>query len=150
MTQDPGGRRPATAHRVRTGIASDRGHVTMTTRSTATAGARETVWVLGDQLNRRIGPLGDRSPGDCRVLFVESTAKLESKRWHVQRAHLVLSAMSHFADELRAEGFEVDYRRAPSLRQGLRDHRLEFGVDQVVAMEPMSWDGRAMLVELGV
>jgi deoxyribodipyrimidine photolyase-related protein len=106
--------------------------------------------VLGDQLNRWIGPLRDRSPGDCRVLFVESTAKLESKRWHVQRAHLVLSAMSHFADELRTEGFEVDYRRAPSLRQGLRDHRLEFGVDQIVAMEPMSWDGRAMLVELGV
>ena len=25
-----------------------------------------------------------------------------------------------------------------------------FGVDQVVAMEPMSWDGRTMLVELGV
>ncbi len=106
--------------------------------------------MLGDQLNRRVGPLGDRSPGDCRVLFVESTAKLESKRWHVQRAHLVVSAMAHFADELRAEGFDVDYRRAPSLRQGLHDHRAEFEVDQVVAMEPMSWDGRAMLVELGV
>lgn len=122
----------------------------MTTGSTGTAGGRETVWVLGDQLHRRIGPLATRSPGDCRVLFVESTTKLESKRWHVQRAHVVLSAMAHFADELRAEGFEVDYRRASSLSQGLHDHRHEFGVDQVVAMEPMSWDGRAMLVELGV
>ena len=122
----------------------------MTSRATGTTGARETVWVLGDQLNRGIGSLADRSPGDCRVLFVESAAKLGSKRWHVQRAHLVVSAMAHFAAELRAEGFEVDYRRAPSLRQGLHDHRVEFGVDRVVAMEPISWDGRAMLVEQGV
>ena len=41
------------------------------------------------------------------MLFVESTAKLMSKRWHVQRAHLVVSAMAHFAEELRGEGFEV-------------------------------------------
>lgn len=109
-----------------------------------------TVWVLGDQLNRGIGSLAGRSPSDCRVLLVESRAKLESKRWHVQRAHLVVSAMAHFAAELEAAGFEVDHRAAPTLAAGLHAHREEFGVERVIAMEPMSWDGRSLLQRLGV
>src|SRR5436305_9773531 len=100
---------------------------------------RPTVWVFGDQCNRRIASFVDRAPGDCRVLFVESAAKLASKRWHVQRAHLVLSTMAHFAAELWAEGFEVDERRAPTLSDGLRAHVDEFGVDRVIAMAPLSW-----------
>ena len=111
---------------------------------------KPTIWILGDQLNRHTGALRDKQPGDCRVLLVESRAKLESKRWHVQRVHLVVSAMAHFADELRTEGFDVDHRHAPTLAAGLRAHCDQFNVDQVLAMEPMSWDGRAMLERLGV
>lgn len=109
-----------------------------------------TVWVLGDQLSRDRGALAGRQPGQCRVLLVESRALVASRRWHRQRLHLVLSAMAHFAAELRAEGFEVDHRRASTLEQGLRDHLAEFGDRPVVAMEPMSWNGRVTLERLGV
>ncbi|MEM7338373.1 MAG: cryptochrome/photolyase family protein [Actinomycetota bacterium] len=110
----------------------------------------ETVWVLGDQLNRSVGALAERAPGECRVLLVTSQAKLASKRWHRQRLHLVLSAMAHFAAELEADGFEVDHRHAPTLAAGLAEHRAEFAPSRVVAMEPMSWDGRDMLARAGV
>ena len=90
-----------------------------------------TVWVLGDQLNRSIASLADRRPGDCRVLFVISAHKVDSKRWHAQRLHLVLSAMEHFAAELRAEGFAVDVRRARTLSAGLGEHKREYGVEPV-------------------
>ncbi len=109
-----------------------------------------TVWVLGDQLNRSIASLVDRSPGDCRVLFVESTTKIQAKRWHIQRLHLVISAMRHFAAELEQEGFEVDYRKSPTLSAGLRAHVDEFDVDEVFAMEPMSYAGLEMLEQHGV
>ena len=109
-----------------------------------------TVWVLGDQLNRNAGALRDRKPGDCRVLLVQSEQKIASKRWHRQRLHLVLSAMEHFAAELRNEGFDVDHRTAPTLLTGLGDHVLEFGVQRTIAMEPMSWDGRELLERAGV
>ncbi len=108
-----------------------------------------TVWVLGDQLNRTVGALRDRSPGDCRVLLVQSDAKIASKRWHRQRLHLVLSAMAHFAAELRAEGFEVDHRQASTLLAGARAHVEEFDVQRLIAMEPMSWDGRQLLERAG-
>ncbi len=110
----------------------------------------DTVWVLGDQLNRSIGALADADPDTHRVLLVESHAKLASKRWHRQRAHFVICSMRRFADELRDAGFEVDHRRADSLGAGLRDHVDEFAPDRVVATEPASIDGLAMLRELGV
>ncbi len=112
--------------------------------------SRPTVWVLGDQLHRHVASLAERGPGDCRVLFVESTAKLRSKRWHRQRSHLVVSAMAHFADELRDEGFEVDYRPADTVTDGLQRHVEQHAVDRVIAMEPMSWTGRRRLRELDV
>jgi deoxyribodipyrimidine photolyase-related protein len=109
-----------------------------------------TVWVLGDQLDRARGALAGRVPGDCRVLLVESDALIASQKWHRQRLHLVLSAMEHFAAELRDEGFEVDFRSATTLRQGHHDHVECFEVQRVIAMEPLSWNARSMFQELGV
>jgi len=109
-----------------------------------------TVWVLGDQLNRALGALRDADPSTHRVLLVESAAKLASRRWHVQRAHFVVTAMRRFAGELRDAGYEVDHRRAPTLRDGWRAHVEEFSPIEVVATEPASWDGLALLRSLDV
>jgi deoxyribodipyrimidine photolyase-related protein len=110
----------------------------------------DTVWVFGDQLDRSGGALAGRTPGDCRVLLVESERLVNSRRWHRQRLHLVLSAMAHFAAELRDEGFDVDHRSATSLGAGLQVHRSQFSPERVVAMEPTSWHARAVLQRLGV
>jgi deoxyribodipyrimidine photolyase-related protein len=108
------------------------------------------VWVLGDQLNRGIGALRDATAESHRILMVESSAKLASKRWHRQRAHFVVASMRRFADELRTEGFDVDYRRADSLRGAHDDHVAAFAPTEVVATGPASWDGLALLRDLGV
>jgi deoxyribodipyrimidine photolyase-related protein len=105
----------------------------------------DTIWVLGDQLHRQNGALRDASIDRHQILMVESTAKLHSKRWHRQRAHLVITSMRRFADELRREGFNVDYRVSSSLTAGLRAHRAECGPERVIATEPASWDGLEML-----
>jgi len=110
----------------------------------------ETIWVLGDQLNRQLGPLREATPGSAMVLMVESIAKVASKRWHRQRAHLVIAAMRKFAAELAAEGFVVDYRHASSLATGVRDHVAEHQPSRVTAMEPASYDGLELLHRLGV
>ena len=108
-----------------------------------------TVWVLGDQLNRRIGALGASDHGHTRVLLVESEALLGSSR-HVQRLHLVIAAIRRFAAELREEGFTVDLRRAPSLAAGLRAHVEEHRPERVVATEPNSRAARELCRRLGV
>lgn len=109
-----------------------------------------TVWVLGDQLNRDIGVLAGAAPGDTTVLVVESAAKLRSRPWHRQRAHLLLAALRRFVDALREDGFTVDHRRADTFAAGVAAHREEHRPDAVVATEPNSWDARALLDRLGV
>jgi deoxyribodipyrimidine photolyase-related protein len=109
-----------------------------------------TVWVLGDQLHRRLGALASARPDTHRVLMVESRAKLASRHWHRQRAHLVITGMRRFAAELAAEGFEVDHRRADTLAAGLAAHRAEHEPVRVLATEPASWDGRELLRGLDV
>jgi len=108
-----------------------------------------TVWVLGDQLNRRIGALAAAEPGEAQVLLVESRSKLDGRR-HRQRTHLVVAAMRRFAAELRATGFEVDLRSAPTLAAGLAAHRREHRSTEVVATEPNSWRARELLEREGV
>ena len=111
---------------------------------------RDTVWVLGDQLHPDRGALRHASPATHRLLLVESGAKLGGRPWHRQRAHLVIAAMRRFTSDRRAEGWEVDHRRAPSLAAGLAAHVDDHTPGRVLAMEPASYDGLALLRRLGV
>jgi deoxyribodipyrimidine photolyase-related protein len=109
-----------------------------------------SVLVLGDQLDPEHPGLVRAQPSQTRVLMIESEALLSGKRWHRQRLHLVISAMRHYAAELRARGFEVDYRRAQSFRAGLAEHRKRFQPARVQCAEPMSHGLRRLLPALGV
>jgi len=109
-----------------------------------------SVLVLGDQLDPAHPGLVRAQPSQTRVLMIESEALLSGKRWHRQRLHLVISAMRHYADALRAQGFEVDYRRAKSLAAGLAEHRARFDPVRVQCAEPMSHGLRRALPKLGV
>ena len=86
--------------------------------SSAQQSPKSTVLVMGDQINRGIASLVEKSPDDTRILFIELTTKFSDKQWHKQKVHLLLSALRHFAKELREEGFEVDYRIAKNLSEG--------------------------------
>lgn len=105
-----------------------------------------TVLVLGDQLHRSLGALARAEPEADRVVLVESDAKLRQRPWHRQKLTYVLSAMRHFAAELRDAGFTVDHRRAPTLRAGLTDT----DPDELIVMAPSSWDLRQMLATWGL
>ena len=58
--------------------------------------------------------------------------------------------MRRFADELRSEGFSVDYRIAPSMREGVQQHITEMQPSAVVATEPNSYAARELVKSLGI
>ena len=111
---------------------------------------KQTVWVFGDQLNQKIGALGDAKPTTHRILIIESGAKITTRRWHVQRAHFIVASMRRFADELREAGFEVDYRFAESMRAGVQLHYDEYAPSQIVVTEPNSFAARELVSALGL
>ena len=116
----------------------------------AQQGPKSTVLIMGDQINRGIASLAGKSPDDTRILFIELAAKFSDKQWHKQKVHLLLSALKHFAKELREEGFEVDYRIAENLSEGVTAHKKDFDVSHVIAMEPMNWNGKKVLENLDI
>ena len=112
--------------------------------------SRRTLWVFGDQLNTELGALATADPQTDVVLMIESTQKISSRPWHKQRLHFLLSSMRHFAEDLRQRGFTVDYRFAPTMRDGFADHVAEFTPVEVIVSEPNSYAARELVQSLGV
>lgn len=109
-----------------------------------------TIWVFGDQLDDELGALASASPSTHRILMVESRQKIESRRWHVQRAHLLVTSMRRFAAHVQSLGYEVDYRMSPSMRAGFAEHCAQFSPSEIVATEPNSRSARLLLNSLNV
>ncbi|MDW8298297.1 MAG: cryptochrome/photolyase family protein [Anaerolineae bacterium] len=74
--------------------------------------------------------------GADRVLMVESAARLRSRRWHAQKLIFVLSAMRHYAQQLRERGIPVDYRRAPNFETALQAHIAEHQPECIQCVPP--------------
>ncbi len=103
-----------------------------------------TALILGDQLMREHPALD----GADRAVFVESEAMLRRRPLHRLRAHVVLSGMRHFAQELRDAGHVevVEHRRAPTMAQALAEHAGE----ELVVAEPNDVGARRGLDALRV
>ena len=106
---------------------------------------RALRFILGDQLTRTISALGDLDPDRDVVLMVEVSEEASYVPHHKQKIAFVLSAMRHFAAELRGGGIEVDYVRLNDrgntgsfpgeLMRAVTRHR----PDTVIVTEPGEW-----------
>ena len=94
------------------------------------------VWVLGDQLSATQAALASTSPADARVLLVESSSVLAHRAYHRQKLVLVWSAMRHFAEELRAAGWRVDYCIGEGFGDSLRAWIQDHGITELRLMQP--------------
>ncbi len=78
--------------------------------------------VLGDQVSRGLSALEDLDPSEDVVLMAEVLSECTYVKHHPKKIVLVLSAMRHFAEALRAEGVRVEYTTLddPANTQSLR------------------------------
>src|ERR1700750_1916083 len=99
-------------------------------------------FVLGDQLSRDLPSLRGVAPPHDVVLMVEVAQETTYVRHHQQKIAFILSAMRHFADELRRSGLSVDYVRLDDAsNSGSFTGELERAVarhrpDRVIVTEP--------------
>ena len=70
---------------------------------------RNLILVLGDQLTPMISSLAAGDPTRDRVLMAELHDEASYVRHHKKKIAFIFSAMRHFAEELRAAGWTVDY-----------------------------------------
>jgi deoxyribodipyrimidine photolyase-related protein len=116
--------------------------------------------VMGDQLSRNVSSLADATAGTDVILMVEVKAEVTSVKHHKQKIVLVLSAMRHFAESLRSEGFHVDYvmlddpDNTHSFTTELRRAVLRHGTSRLIVTEASEWRVHQMMqgwsAEIGV
>ncbi|MEY4696134.1 MAG: hypothetical protein RIT14_562 [Pseudomonadota bacterium] len=105
---------------------------------------RRLILVLGDQLTPDIAALRAAGPDDV-VVMAEVMAEGTSVPHHPQKIALILSAMRHFAAELRAAGRQVAYSRlddpdnSQSIPGELLRRAAETGAVEVIATRPGDW-----------
>ena len=70
---------------------------------------RKLILVLGDQLTPELAALRDTSQSKDRILLVEVMEEATYAHHHKKKLAFIFSAMRHFAEDLRAAGWQVDY-----------------------------------------
>ncbi len=101
--------------------------------------------ILGDQCSATVSSLDDLDPANDTVLMAEVLEECTYVRHHQKKIVLVLSAMRHFAQALRARGVAVDYvalddpGNTQSLRGEVRRAVQRRRPDRVVVTECGEW-----------
>ena len=105
-----------------------------------------SVWILGDQLLADHPALraaeAETARDRVRVVLVESAARLRKLPYQHKKLVLLLSAMRHYADELRGQGYHVDYVQAASTTAGLQQHVTEHKPARLITMAASEYAGR--------
>ncbi len=103
------------------------------------------VLVLGDQLSHSVSALREADKTSDIVVMAEVMDEARYVPHHPKKIALILSAMRHFAEELRADGWQVAYTRlddpeaARSIVGELVRRADEYGTTEVIATQPGEW-----------
>lgn len=108
------------------------------------------LYVGFDQLHRNYGVLRTADPISDRIVLVESQRMLANPNWHQQRVYFLVSSARHFAKDLQASGFKVDYIKAATTVGGIQHIRGLTGITEVWAAEPNSYRLQSALIEANV
>jgi deoxyribodipyrimidine photolyase-related protein len=100
----------------------------------------ETIWILGDQLVLHHPAFERVTRNTGTILMIESAAHARRVRYHKQKLVFLFSAMRHYAEELRALGWTVDYHREqPDFETGLKAHLRQYRPARIWLMEPSEY-----------
>ncbi len=103
------------------------------------------ILILGDQLTPTLSSLKQGKRQESVILLAEVIAEASYVRHHKKKIAFLFSAMRHFADALRAQGWIVDYVKLDdpgntgTLASEVVRAKARLGVEQVVVTEPGEW-----------
>jgi len=115
---------------------------------------RNLIVVFGDQLDHQSAALQGFDPFRDLIWMAEVAGEANNVRSHKMRIALFLSAMRHFATELKAKGYPLEYRKLNArdnhgtLAKELNAAISKFGPERIVAVEPGEFRVEQMLKQL--
>lgn len=85
-----------------------------------------TLYIPFDHLHRKYGVLRTANKESDVILLVESERMRTGRNWHPERLFFLISSARHFAEQLRSEGFTVEYVKAATTKEGILEHRKRY------------------------
>ncbi len=108
-----------------------------------------TLYIPFDHLHRDYGIIRDAKKSSDVILFVESERMRTGRNWHPERLFFLISSARHFAEDLRDEGFTVEYVKAPTTEEGILQARKRHPKSSLHASRQSSFRLQATLEDLG-
>jgi len=102
---------------------------------------KKLILILGDQLDVDSAALKDINPETDEILMVESANEAQHVWSHKARIVLFLSAMRHFAEYLKSQGFSLAYiKHSPqSIVEELKSKIIKEKFTHLICVEPGEW-----------
>ncbi|WP_255572165.1 cryptochrome/photolyase family protein [Celeribacter sp. PS-C1] len=103
------------------------------------------ILILGDQLSSEMSSLKEGDKARDLVVMAEVAAETDYVAHHPKKIALIFAAMRHFAEELRAAGWQVAYTKlddednTQSLLGEARRRAQGHGADEIVMTEAGEW-----------
>ncbi len=96
------------------------------------------LWILGDQLWAEQAALASckTQRKNTPVILIESLQYAKQRRYHRQKLVLIWSAMRHFAEELRSQGWSVTYEIAEDFEAPLQAWVKNNNITELRVMAP--------------
>ncbi len=99
-----------------------------------------TVWITADQCTPRNSALAGLEPSAAVVLMIESLARARGLAYHRRKLVLDFSVMRHYAADLRAAGWTVDYyAEHDDFDSALARHGAAFRPARLRMMQQSEW-----------
>lgn len=111
------------------------------------------ILVLGDQLSHNLSSLAAADKAVDRILMCEVADETTYVRHHKKKIAFIFSAMRHFAETLRADGWHVDYVKlgdagnTGSFTGEVRRAAQRIKPAELIVTEPGEWRLRQILAE---
>ncbi len=105
-----------------------------------------TVWLFGHQLSMKMPALVTMDRGRDTILIVKAASRAGWLAYHKQKIAFVYAAMAHFVEELRSDGYRVDYRTAETFDAGWTAHVAEWNPSEVCIHVPTEDRFRRMVL----
>ena len=113
--------------------------------------AGKTLLILGDQLSQSNSALRAGEKDLDVVLMVESSDP--ASRHHIIKRAFQISAMRHFAEELREKGWTIDYHalgESADLASAAHSHFARFQTSSLVVMEPNNFSEQVLVEQIAL
>jgi deoxyribodipyrimidine photolyase-related protein len=101
--------------------------------------------IMGDHLTTDIASLRGADKKNDIVLMVELASEIEPVPHHKQKIVLILSAMRHFSEALKVQGFHVDYvelddaKNSQNFTGEVQRAIARHGATRLIVTEPSEW-----------